>query len=435
MPKKLGRGKNERPLNKGKKRHFQGNQFTAEIDDTFVSTFAKKLKTADFSDIEVDISSNYVILHFLQIFNFLSGCLVCKSCHSEVKFSRIFQSGIAFKLSIQCTCETRKICSSPQVKNAYEINRRLMFAFRVLGLGQNSLDVFCSIMDISHSFSLNIYYSFLSNVLTATKSLFEVLQKKATKEEIEENTKAGNNPLHLTVSGDGSWRKRGFSSLFGITTLIGKFTNKIIDLVIKSSFCQSCANWKGKEDTEEYSLWQEEHHETCTANHDGSSGKMEVDAVKEMFGRSEDLLGVKYAYYIGDGDTKTFKAILDFDPYDDVTVKKKECVGHVQKRMGTRLRKVKKETIGLGGKGAGKLTDNLIKDLTVYYGLAIRQNSDSVEKMREAIWATYYHKISTDEEPQHDKCPEGETSWCKWRVAEANGTVAEFKHDPPLQVT
>lgn len=94
---------------------------------------------------------------------------------------------------------------------------------------------------------------------------------------------------------------------------------------------------------------------------------MEVDAVKEMFARSEEQLGVKYVNYIGDGDTKTFKAILDFDPYSNVTVQKKECVGHVQKRMGTQLRDVKKNIKGLGGKGAGKLTNKLVKDLTLYY--------------------------------------------------------------------
>ncbi|EFN81405.1 hypothetical protein EAI_00125, partial [Harpegnathos saltator] len=74
------------------------------------------------------------------------------------------------------------------------------------------------------------------------------------------------------------------------------------------------------------------------------------------------------------------------------------CVNHVAKRMGTRLRNIKKTTKGLGGKG--KLTASVIKDLTIYYGLAIRRHSDSLENMRKAIWATYLHKCSTDENPQ-----------------------------------
>jgi len=107
--------------------------------------------------------------------------------------------------------------------------------------------------------------------------------------------------------------------------------------------------------------------------------------MKEMFAHSKELLGVQYEFYIDDGDTKTFKALQDLNPYDDITVKKKECVGHVQKRMGSRLRAVKKNVKGLGRKGAGKLTDKVIADLTTYYGLAIRRHPNSAKDMKNAI--------------------------------------------------
>jgi len=57
-----------------------------------------------------------------------------------------------------------------------------------------------------------------------------------------------------------------------------------------------------------------------------------------MFLTSEEKFGVRYENYIGDGNSKTFKAILDVNPYgDDFKVVKNECIGHVEKRMGTRL--------------------------------------------------------------------------------------------------
>jgi len=46
---------------------------------------------------------------------------------------------------------------------------------------------------------------------------------------------------------------------------------------------------------------------------------------------------------------------------DGIEVKKKECIGHVQQRVGTALRKLKKENKGFGGKG--KLTDAMINKL------------------------------------------------------------------------
>jgi len=61
--------------------------------------------------------------------------------------------------------------------------------------------------------------------------------------------------------------------------------------------------------------------------------------------------------------------------------KKKECIDHV--RMGTRLKNLKKKTKGLGGKR--KLTTKLIDKLTIYYGLAIHRNPNSLETMKNEI--------------------------------------------------
>ncbi|XP_074111938.1 uncharacterized protein LOC141535740 [Cotesia typhae] len=142
---------------------------------------------------------------------------------------------------------------------------------------------------------------------------------------------------------------------------------------------------------------------------------MEVDAMKEMFSTSEEKFGVKYGNYIGDGDSKTFKAILDLEPYgNELPVVKSECIGYVEKRMGSRLRNVRKEK-KLSGRG--KLTDKVVKKLTKYYGLSIQRNVNSVENMKKAIMATYDHIFSTTENPQHDNCPEGVDSWCKWQKA------------------
>lgn len=80
------------------------------------------------------------------------------------------------------------------------------------------------------------------------------------------------------------------------------------------------------------------HKENCPINHQGSSGKMEVDAMLEMFRRSEKRYGVCYSNYVEDGDAKIFKAIIDAQPYeDDLTVKKSECVGASKKEWAVDL--------------------------------------------------------------------------------------------------
>ncbi|GFW22537.1 uncharacterized protein TNCV_3364491 [Trichonephila clavipes] len=84
------------------------------------------------------------------------------------------------------------------------------------------------------------------------------------------------------------------------------------------------------------------HVKECLKNHNGSAGMMETVGMVRIFQRSLSHRSVRYTSYIGDGDSKTFSSITASNPYgEDITVSKIECVGHVQKRMGTRLRKLK----------------------------------------------------------------------------------------------
>ncbi|EFN87002.1 hypothetical protein EAI_08619, partial [Harpegnathos saltator] len=39
----------------------------------------------------------------------------------------------------------------------------------------------------------------------------------------------------------------------------------------------------------------------------------------------------------------------------------------------------------------------------------------SVKNLKDAIWTTFYHKISTDVKPQHMYCLPGANSWCTWQ--------------------
>ncbi|GFT41064.1 uncharacterized protein TNCV_1098281 [Trichonephila clavipes] len=75
---------------------------------------------------------------------------------------------------------------------------------------------------------------------------------------------------------------------------------------------------------------------------------MEPVGAYRIFARSEDHSMLRYTDYYGDGDSKAFDAVKDIYGKDSVT--KLECIGHIQKRVGTRLRKLKSRNKGLGGK-------------------------------------------------------------------------------------
>ncbi|KAJ8897538.1 hypothetical protein PR048_002885 [Dryococelus australis] len=90
---------------------------------------------------------------------------------------------------------------------------------------------------------------------------------------------------------------------------------------------------------------------------------------------------------VGDGDSKAFKTIEEMKPYGDcVQTTKLECAGQVQKRMGSRLRRLKtsikrkKLSDGRTLDSKNRLAGSTIDIIQNYNGLAIRQNTDSVER-------------------------------------------------------
>ena len=371
-----------RPGSKLTKRRFKGNRYTVENETEFASTSAKKLRESRDCEFIVDSMHMYSIIHFNLIFSAIREFLKCKVCDGEVEFGRKGEQGLGFQLSITCECGAKFINSSPKISGkSFEINRRMIFVMRLLGIGVKGVNMFCAMMDICSGLSKSAYYAAIDNIYSAVQSVFDILIKNAGEEEVAKNMEAGNADRELTVSGDGSWSKRGFTSLLGVVTIIGQHSKKVLDLVVKSSYCHACTLHRHEIGTEEHAQWLDVHTESCSVNHVGSAGKMEVDGIIQMFQRSEELHGAKYTNYIGDGDSHTFRGVLNAEPYEDVIIKKSECVGHVQKRMGTRLRSAKKNNKGIGDKGRGKLTDKLICDLSKYYGLAIRRHPDSVEEM------------------------------------------------------
>ena len=48
-----------------------------------------------------------------------------------------------------------------------------------------------------------------------------------------------------------------------------------------------------------------------------------------------------------------------------------------------------------------------------------------------AIWGGLMHRCSTDEAPQHQYCPAGANSWCKWQQVQA-GTRPSYEHKPAI---
>lgn len=228
--------------------------------------------------------------------------------------------------------------------------------------------------------------------------------------------------------------------------VIEVFTGFILDWEVLSKYCKVCETkenaLKQKQINENtFRTFQVEHKPTCTKNYEESSGGMEAQMAVRMFQRSK---GKKLIYenIVSDGDSSTFKSLKALNdgagPYPNVEIKKLECINHVQKRMGTRLRKLRDEVktdviTKTGNKmrrsclaGKDKLTDKAITTITSYYGNAIRGNiGKTFVDMKVAVMRIYYHSFSSGDNQHHGLCPKGPESWCFFQRQLASGKAPD----------
>ena len=99
-----------------------------------------------------------------------------------------------------------------------------------------------------------------------------------------------NATINISVSFDGTWQKRGFTSRHGIGVCIDILTGLVLDFEVLSSYCHACtlresARRDGKITQEEFESWKETHVD-CAKTFSGSSKAMEQEAAKRMWARS-----------------------------------------------------------------------------------------------------------------------------------------------------
>lgn len=458
MEGKKGKSRKDRP----RKRKFHGNQFVksklsgeqnassvvdvdnVESDDVRSSSFKKLCFGLDLesgsagkndgnvdqarsrsgeagrsSDEDLDLGR----VHGMRLFRYdlleefiqLFPCPSCFHCSESVGKTFSLEeklTGISSELVVRCNFCGYEVPSLKTSDPSENVNLRFQLAMYGIGCHETKGRRFLAAMDMPPPVSSTRSSIFRDRILRATRSVAKESMKLAASELKEADGEK------VTVSCDGSWQRRGFSSKNGVATCLSvskKVPAKVLDTEVLSNHCDSCCKMENRKSDDDLRKWKEAHAGDCQKNHEGSAGSMEPVGMKRIFERSEESYNLKYVGYLGDGDSKSFKFVADADPpiYGEDVVEKLECCGHVQKRMGKRLMdKVaqckskeyvvgKKKVRGIGG--AGKLTKVAIKRIQGHYGGAVRKNVGDLEKMKKSIWAIWYHRSGV-----HDHCG----AWC-----------------------
>lgn len=144
---------------KPRKRKFHGNRFvkTTDNEELDTSSSAKKLSTASSEDIIVNPLHCYRIIEFFTVFQAIAGIVICASCKQKIKFEESGHRGLGFKIILSCMCGRSEINSGPLINTGYEINRRIVFVMRLLGVGRDGINVFCGLMDLCQGLAKSTY--------------------------------------------------------------------------------------------------------------------------------------------------------------------------------------------------------------------------------------------------------------------------------------
>ena len=374
--------------------------------------------------------SMIIISESVYLENFTIKCQECEVKSTERPTVSEYK-GAAFKVSVKCDeCKKTLSVHTSSLHSShgkYEVNVRLV-EFALQENGYATLQAMSKILDTRIPSKKTFFVIAKEIEKKGIQQCEETLMKvrEFIHNSIELQDQDASEIKDIAVSCDGSWSKRGFTSKYGVVSVIHLDTGFVIDYETLSKYCKICESHKDDDDES----WFEEHKDVCQKNFDGSSPAMEAEGWQRLWGRSVDKCKFRYTTVVSDGDSKAFTSVSNMKPYgEDVEILKEECMNHASKRVGKALRdfvqQKSRERKGVSGKKLGSLTGKVIGKLQDYYFYAILYNLENLEDMKRAIFASLYHCSSTDDAPTHHLCPPGDESWCFFKQAEANGTEPE----------
>ncbi|RUS69872.1 hypothetical protein EGW08_022368 [Elysia chlorotica] len=403
-----------------------------------VSCSASKRKLSLFQPLSAPSAELPTTITDLSTINQLYKVALCPQCKTpslQLYNNKVRDRSYAVFLELRCTlCEdtlgSTYTSKKTTIDQSVDCNRRAVLAGLTVGLGHAGL------MKLSEGLGMpsmheKTWRSHLTAIARQTDRIKnDILQQARDRvisyyRETEPDSFDADGVLNIGVSYDGTWAKRGFTSKLGAGAVIDTMTGLVLDFHVMSSHCQLCITVGDPlniKDASAYKEWLDLHKGSglCTRNHDGTAGYMEICGAVTMWGRSLNHR-MRYTHFVGDGDAKTIAAVNKQKFYGEVEVVKEECVNHVAKRLNGGLRKLitslSKQNVRLGGNKRGSLTAAKIGLLQSFYTTAVRTYSSSTEEMSKAIWASFFHSISTTDQPQHDNCPTGADSWCFYQRA------------------
>ena len=206
--------------------------------------------------------------------------------------------GFSHKLVLNCVdCKnynetfTSNECQNDrnvQDRRKFEVNVRAILAFREIGRGHAAMETASRCLNM-HSLSEIPFQSIQKELHAAYKEAANDSMQNAVREIKDKLPSDSNQIPKCCVSLDGTWQKRGHSSINGVVTAMSN--GKCIDAHVMSKACKICSSMEVKKNDPDFdydsSLYEHvKLFNECEINHTASSGAMDSSGAVEIFNRS-----------------------------------------------------------------------------------------------------------------------------------------------------
>ena len=172
----------------------------------------------------------------------------CPDCNSNILIKNCLENRKGFCCTILRHCSKclwkKDWLTSPTAKKSnakpgpsgFDVNVWSVFTFREMGKGYKALLKFAQYMNMPGAITKRCYqaindilhdaYHFVGDesVISAGREAYEQLEANTVVKDCQ-------------VSVDGTWQKRGVSSLYGVVTALSPLTGKCLDEIVLSKIC------------------------------------------------------------------------------------------------------------------------------------------------------------------------------------------------------
>ena len=154
---------------------------------------------------------------------------------------------------------------------------------RAWGQSYSGLEKLTALMNLTKPMTANNYDKIVNRLNVVAKEVANETMRDAL-ENLLSKCKNPNDDtvIDTSVSCDGSWQKRGYSSLNGVVTVISIDNSKILDIKPMTRTCISCLlHLKLKtSDSKRFDEWKMTH--ACKINHIETASSMEPEGAKRI---------------------------------------------------------------------------------------------------------------------------------------------------------